>query len=117
LRLPMQPISSPPENRFGPRAAGGRWKLLGNRRFRRFPDRNAEVFSRSARHPRRTGPRKADSTARLNRGGIRTRFKYPKSSPTSVMSVDGISVKAVDALHHREFGAAFGRSRRIKRAA
>jgi hypothetical protein len=53
LRLPMQPISSPPENRFGPRVARGPWKLLGNRRFRRFPDRNAEVFSRSARHPRR----------------------------------------------------------------
>jgi hypothetical protein len=76
LRLPMQPISSPPENRFGPRVARGRWKLLGNRQFRRFPDRNAEVFSRSARHPRRTGPRKADSTARLNRGGIRTRFPW-----------------------------------------
>ena len=120
LRLPMQPISSPPENRFGPRVARGRRKSLGNRRFRRFPDRNAEPFSRSARNPRRTGPRGADSTARSNRGGIRTRFPWYEVSEiftTSVMSVDGISVKAVDALHHREFGAAFGRSRRIKRAA
>ena len=84
LRLPMQPISSPPENRFGPRVARGRWKSLGNRRFRRFPDRNAELLSRSARHPRRTGPRGADSTARSNGGGIRTRIaiaaKYPNSS-------------------------------------
>jgi hypothetical protein len=85
LRLPMQPISSPPENRFRPRVARGPRKSLGNRRFRRFPDRNAEPFSRSARHPRRTGPRGADSTARSNGGGIRTRIaiaaKYPKSSP------------------------------------
>jgi hypothetical protein len=85
LRLPMQPISSPPENRFRPRVARGRRKSLGNRRFRRFPDRNAEPFSRSARNPRRTGPRGADSTARSNGGGIRTRIaivaKYPKSSP------------------------------------
>ena len=85
LRLPMQPISSPPENRFRPCVARGRRKSLGNRRFRRFPDRNAEPFSRSARNPRRTGPRGADSTARSNGGGIRTRIaiaaKYPKSSP------------------------------------
>ncbi len=85
LRLPMQPISSPPENRFRPRVARGRRKSLGNRRFRRFPDRNAEPFSRSARNPRRTGPRGADSTARSNGGGIRTRIaiaaKYPNSSP------------------------------------
>ena len=88
LRLPMQPISSPPENRFGPRVARGRRKSLGNRRFRRFPDRNAEPFSRSARNPRRTGPRGADSTARSNGGGIRTRIaiaaKYPKSSPPAL---------------------------------
>ena len=89
LRLPMQPISSPPENRFRPRVARGRRKSLGNRRFRRFPDRNAEPFSRSARHPRRTGPRGADSTARSNGGGIRTRIaiaaKYPKSSPPAYL--------------------------------
>ena len=47
LRLPMQPISSPPENRFRPRVARGRRKSLGNRRFRRFPDRNAEPSKRS----------------------------------------------------------------------
>ena len=87
LRLPMQPISSPPENRFGPRVARGRWKSLGNRRFRRFPDRNAEPFSRSARHPRRTGPRGADSTARSNRGGIRTRFPWYEVSEIFTTSV------------------------------
>ena len=87
LRLPMQPISSPPENRFGPRVPRGPTKSLGNRRFRRFPDRNAELFSRSARHPRRTGPRKADSTARSIRGGIRTRFPWHEVSEIFTTSV------------------------------
>jgi hypothetical protein len=84
LRLPMQPISSPPENRFGPRVARGRWKSLGNSRFRRFPDRNAERFSRSARHPRRTGPRKPIPRHDRTGAGFEPAFhgtKYPKSSP------------------------------------
>jgi hypothetical protein len=48
----------------------------GERSIPAITVRYAEPFSRSARSPRRTDPRGADSTARSNGGGIRTRIRH-----------------------------------------